>query len=287
MDIEAEVIRRERMWQALIDRGGPVRISAGVIRDIGMYSGAQGVYRDTGNTGIIAAAGVTVSILHTGRHYPDDLSENEIIYHYPGTRRSPLYDQNEIEATKNAGKLGIPIFIITEERTKRNVKVGKVSSWDDQSKTFLITFINNVYRVPGAIVNEVTDNEHFESTVTSRRRSKNTSTYRPGQTKFKFQVIKRYGSQCAVCGISIYSLLQAAHIIPVSDNGSDDPRNGLVLCANHHIAFDQNMFVIDPVTYQLDFLKETMESLHISYTDLNHLANKPHQDALAWRLKKV
>ena len=46
-------------------------------------------------------------------------------------------------------------------------------------------------------------------------------------------------------------MLQAAHIRPVSENGSDDPRNGLVLCANHHLAFDANLFAFDPETLEV------------------------------------
>jgi predicted restriction endonuclease len=46
-------------------------------------------------------------------------------------------------------------------------------------------------------------------------------------------------------------LLDAAHVRAYRDKGSDDPRNGLVLCATHHRAFDKKLFAIDPSTLQL------------------------------------
>ncbi len=44
----------------------------------------------------------------------------------------------------------------------------------------------------------------------------------------RFSVFKRYGAKCAVCSVSRSEMLQAAHLRPVSEKGSDDPRNGLV-----------------------------------------------------------
>src|SRR5262249_52488857 len=52
------------------------------------------------------------SILHTGRHYPDDLSDDGVIYHYPTTKRPAGRDAAEVQATKNAAALSLPIFAI-------------------------------------------------------------------------------------------------------------------------------------------------------------------------------
>ena len=41
-------------------------------------------------------------------------------------------------------------------------------------------------------------------------------------------------------------LLEAAHIIPVTNNGSDNPSNGIPLCPTHHTAFDNLLFTFDP-----------------------------------------
>ncbi len=105
------------------------------------------------------------------------------------------------------------------------------------------------------------------------------------QQRFKFQVFKRYGPRCAVCGLQILALLQAAHIVPKERQGADDPRNGLVLCANHHLAFDTNLFAIEPDSLRICYQQANIDAraLQIIYGDLSHLVSKPHKDAIVWR----
>jgi hypothetical protein len=102
-------------------------------------------------------------------------------------------------------------------------------------------------------------------------------------------VLKRYGSKCAVCSIKIDNLLSASHIIPVGEKGgSDDVRNGLILCHNHHRAFDDFLFSIDPKTNRLVFRQKgpSMFELKIEIDCISPLRNTPHIDALQWRHKK-
>ena len=86
--------------------------------------------------------GITVGVKHTGEHYPDDLSEDGMLYHYPNTNRQPGRDLSEIEACKNACKLGIPVFAILpgQKNTKRKLELGWLESWDDDEEIFLILF---------------------------------------------------------------------------------------------------------------------------------------------------
>ncbi|MFY9475623.1 MAG: HNH endonuclease signature motif containing protein [Bacillota bacterium] len=100
----------------------------------------------------------------------------------------------------------------------------------------------------------------------------------------RFSVFKRYGAKCAVCSVSRSEMLQAAHLRPVSEKGSDDPRNGLVLCANHQLAFNAYLFAFDPESLDI-VLKPgvTAEELGITVNSLRELSNKPHPEALAWR----
>lgn len=70
--------------------------------------------------------------------------------------------------------------------------------------------------------------------------------------KFRESVFRYHGQiQCAVCSVSVETLVQAAHIVPVKDGGADVPDNGLPLCANHHLAFDQHLWSIDPMTRKI------------------------------------
>ena len=53
-------------------------------------------------------------------------------------------------------------------------------------------------------------------------------------------------------------LLEAAHIRGVAQKGSDDCRNGLILCKNHHSAFDTNLIIFQPETERLSFVTASL-----------------------------
>lgn len=56
--------------------------------------------------------------------------------------------------------------------------------------------------------------------------------------RFRPLVLQAYSNCCAVCGTAL-KLVDAAHIIPISDpRGDDDVTNGLALCRLHHAAYD-------------------------------------------------
>jgi len=69
---------------------------------------------------------------------------------------------------------------------------------------------------------------------------------REGQRNFRKAVRERYGDQCLLCDVSKPGLLQAAHILNWGQypEHRGDPSNGLLLCYNHHRAFDLHMFTI-------------------------------------------
>lgn len=67
---------------------------------------------------------------------------------------------------------------------------------------------------------------------------------------FTEAVRRAYKYSCAVCRLQLDSPagrweVQAAHIFPKRYDGSDDIRNGIALCHNHHWAFDEHLFTID------------------------------------------
>ena len=68
------------------------------------------------------------------------------------------------------------------------------------------------------------------------------------QSLFHALLYKIYGGCCAVCSINREEMLDAAHIKPWSESGAEekvDPANGLLLCKNHHAAFDAKLWWID------------------------------------------
>jgi len=67
------------------------------------------------------------------------------------------------------------------------------------------------------------------------------------QPAFRARVISAYETKCAICRLGHGRLLDAAHIIPDSDESSSTSvKNGLSLCKIHHTAYDINIVGIDP-----------------------------------------
>src|SRR5262249_31073929 len=104
--------------------------------------------------------------------------------------------------------------------------------------------------------------------------------------RFAFEVGKRCGWHCAVCQIELKELLDAAHIRGVAEKGSDDPRNGIIFCKNHHAAFDAGLFNVQPDTGRVIFRNGvSAEQLGVSVLGLTEQV-RPHIDALQWRWER-
>ncbi len=71
---------------------------------------------------------------------------------------------------------------------------------------------------------------------------------RRGQAFFRRAILAKMENRCAVTGCSISSILDAAHIVPWSDDSTSrlDPRNGIALTCGFHAAFDHHLMGIRP-----------------------------------------
>ncbi len=283
--------RRQHLWEAVLAEPEPGSIPKARLRELGIYGGAQGIWVDVTRTRSVIGAehGATISVLHTGRSYADDLSPDGVIYHYPTTHRSAGRDASEVEATKTAAALALPVFVISpgEKAETRTVFRGWIEDWDDEARLFLIAFRDT----PPAPVEAnppqgAEDDDHF-TLRDDRPRKRAERSVRENQAHFKFAVIKRYGAGCAVCRIDRQELIDAAHLCSKRERGSDDPRNGLPLCANHHRALDSHLYGIDPESLHLVARDAgpTLDELGITAADLSHLRRRPHSEALEhlWR----
>lgn len=287
--VAMELERRMGMWASVLERGSSNTVAPQLLRELGIYGGAQGVWVDKERTSKITAdgTGVTVGLLHTGSSYADDMSEDAVLYHYPKTNRPAARDKSEVDATKAAGRLRLPVFVIkypTPNSNRREVRLGWVEDWDDDSGLFLISF----GEAPQQTFSPAEEVEQPFEPFSNRQMTQRTVNVRKGQQQFKFDVIKRYGARCAVCGIDFVELLDGAHIIPNRAAGSYDARNGLVLCALHHRAFDAGMFAIEPNTLKIHFASPMLNAsrLHIINATIEHLTKKPHVQALEWHWQK-
>ena len=93
MSIDLEIKRRLDLWDQ-VNRQDLNNLDPTFLRSLRIYGGAQGIWVDKEITKEVSEDnnGVTVSVLHTGRHYPDDLSDEGMFYHYPTTNRPPSRD---------------------------------------------------------------------------------------------------------------------------------------------------------------------------------------------------
>lgn len=63
---------------------------------------------------------------------------------------------------------------------------------------------------------------------------------------YKFtEGIKRIYERCAICGFQYDEVLDAAHIVPVVEGGTDTYDNGLGLCPNCHRMFDRGLVLVN------------------------------------------
>ena len=80
------------------------------------------------------------------------------------------------------------------------------------------------------------------------------------QRSFREKVLQAYRKQCALCRLRHEELLDAAHIIPDSEEGPPIVRNGLALCKLHHSAYDAFFLTIRPdysIVVRDDILRES------------------------------
>ena len=78
---------------------------------------------------------------------------------------------------------------------------------------------------------------------------------------FRNMVLTSYGCQCAICRCSEEKILEAAHIKAVSEDGTDDPKNGICLCSNHHIMYDKELIKIDFNKAVLTYVEESVKDM--------------------------
>lgn len=145
------------------------------------------------------------------------------------------------------------------------------------------------------------DQTQEEFVVSSDRNHHDIHARKPvRRAAFSRMVLSEYGYRCCVCGSGLSvpegpAAAQAAHIIPVAAGGTDDPRNGLALCPNHHWAFDNGLFTVTPemqiqVSEAASALAVNNELKELSGQFVRRPENErfmPHETALEWHATHV
>ena len=79
---------------------------------------------------------------------------------------------------------------------------------------------------------------------------------RPEQWAFREGVKELYNSKCAITGCTTEVVLEAAHVISVSEGGGYALDNGILLRSDIHSLFDQNLMAIDPECLEVNIANQ-------------------------------
>lgn len=93
------------------------------------------------------------------------------------------------------------------------------------------------------------------------------------QYNFRKEVLEAYSFQCAVCSVSKPTFLDAAHILPAIKGNNDTVNNGICLCKNHHIAYDNNLLGIKP---NGDIIVTEDSGIKVEFNKIEYPKNKQY-----------
>jgi len=97
------------------------------------------------------------------------------------------------------------------------------------------TFTENPLKIENEINRSI--NSDLPSLI-ERTRVRSNTIYRPNQARFRRHVLSAGARTCILTGESTNEVIEAAHIIPVSQGGSDDVTNGFCMRVDIHRLFD-------------------------------------------------
>ncbi|MDE2385586.1 MAG: HNH endonuclease, partial [Alphaproteobacteria bacterium] len=116
---------------------------------------------------------------------------------------------------------------------------------------------------------------------------------------FRKRVLGNFDFRCSITGRSMFDVsgasgIDAAHIVPLARNGTNDVRNGLALSKDLHWAFDHGMIAVESgivvVSKKLPTGKNNDYVLSMAGTKLQRAeipALEPAKEALDWHLANI
>lgn len=279
-DLAAELAWRSSAWHAVLSNFPTAVAPAAIIRELCLYNGYRGVWVDKKRTASAwSPSGITIGVRHDGSSYADRLSETGLIYKFPETETTG-YDEMEIEATRTAMRLGLPIFVVNghKDAPAREVRLAYIEACNEEAHEFLLAFVPEPISEPS---NPILSSRDSAPEWLAKR-----FAARENERRFAFEVMERYGPRCAVCDISERPLLASIHLRPRFARGTDDPPNGLVLCANHHLALDAGLWRVQPDDGRLVARSGIdLKRIGVTATDLSLLRARPSIESLEWLWK--
>jgi len=198
---------------------------------------------------------ISITTRLNGPYNLDSIDSEGITYAYRGT--NPDHHQNQ--ALREACRLHVPLLYFLEVRDHLYQAVWPVYIIDDiPGHLYVKAVVDPAYRMLSSFdrwetVEPSSDDVRRYATIETR--------VRLHQSAFREIVLHAYQERCAMCALKHPQLLDAAHIIPDSDErGFPVVSNGLSLCKIHHAAFDCGLLGVDPdftIHVRPDILEES------------------------------
>lgn len=231
----------------------------------------------------------TLSIVASAGGPYDDVESDDGLLHYAYRSGDPFGGDNR--KLRIALETGQPLILFRKERPNYYTPVLPVYVVDDypEERAFIIA-LDEAFRYMGDVRSLSEPQREY-----ARRLAKQ----RLHQPAFRTRVLLAYETRCTVCSLRHGALLDAAHIVPDSDErGLPTTSNGLAMCKIHHAAYDQNMLGISPdyrisidedVLAEIDgpMLKHGIQEMHGRTITLPaRRRDHPDRELLAWRWER-
>ena len=210
-----------------------------------------------GQQGIFKPARLTepLSITTTidSKHAQDTIEGSRVVYEFV----SRDYDN---EALKRAAEAELPLiyFLQVKKRPVTEYVIFApvyVVGWDDATRCFAVDLSEQKpgdVTTPAPLARQLqlhvmrTPQSPSEIRELTRSYAITSVQRRLYEARFRNAVLSAYRDRCAVCGLHVRALLDAAHVS--SDRGPKaaiEVSDGVALCATHHRAFDANLLRFD------------------------------------------
>jgi putative restriction endonuclease len=232
----------------------------------------------------------TLSIVASASGPYDDVESDDGLLHYAYRKGDEWSGDNR--KLRVAYESGQPLILFRKEQANIYTPVAPVYVVDDRpdQRSFTIALDESFTFVP--------DVRHLSDA--QRRYARRLARQRLHQPAFRTRVLVAYNTSCAVCRLRHGALLDAAHIIPDSDEdrGAPTTDNGLAMCKIHHAAYDANMLGVTPdyevrialgLLAEIDgpMLKHGLQEMHGTQLSVPDRAkDRPSREHLAWRFER-
>jgi hypothetical protein len=109
--IDGEIDRRQAIYEQIQSENSNGSIPSSMVSELGVFRGQRGIFRNMDHTDEIIEGGLAIGLLHTGKSYSDDLTEQGVLYDFPKTK-SLGTDAADIRSLHNAFKHKVPVFVV-------------------------------------------------------------------------------------------------------------------------------------------------------------------------------